>query len=178
MVLGGLGKLRMTSFASCDLFTMTSLSLTAVCMRRTLEDSFLKVNTALGKSERLMNNHHYWPFSLRNLKRRAALSDVRILRKRRHFVKKTSRVKISHLVLLMCDCAVLTLPSSNLTLEGDLAVSAAGVGVDNVDSARLFSINVSTWRRSNAKSNRELQLAKSRERRPKKKRWVSAPPIF
>ena len=41
MFFGGLGRLRMTSFASCDLFTMTSFSLTAVCMRRTLEESFL-----------------------------------------------------------------------------------------------------------------------------------------
>ncbi len=39
MVFGGLGRLSMTSLASCDLLTMTSLSLTAVCIRRTLEES-------------------------------------------------------------------------------------------------------------------------------------------
>ena len=38
MTLGGDGRFRMTSFASCDLLTMASLSLTAVCIRRTLED--------------------------------------------------------------------------------------------------------------------------------------------
>lgn len=43
MVFGGLGRLRMTSLASCDLLTMTSFNLTAVCMRRTLEESFLCV---------------------------------------------------------------------------------------------------------------------------------------
>ncbi len=42
MVLGGLGRLRMTSLASWDLLTITSFRRTAVCMRRTLEDSFLK----------------------------------------------------------------------------------------------------------------------------------------
>ena len=38
MVFGGLGRLRMTSLASCDLLTMASLSLTAVCMRLTFEE--------------------------------------------------------------------------------------------------------------------------------------------
>jgi len=41
IVLGGLGKLRMTSLASCDLLTMASFSRTAVCIRRTLDESFL-----------------------------------------------------------------------------------------------------------------------------------------
>merc|ERR1712029_1047169 len=39
MVFGGLGKLRMTSLASWDRATITSFSLTAVCIRRTFEDS-------------------------------------------------------------------------------------------------------------------------------------------
>ena len=36
MVFGGLGRLRMTSLASCDLLTMASFKRTAVCMRRML----------------------------------------------------------------------------------------------------------------------------------------------
>ena len=43
-VFGGLGKLRMTSLASWDLATITSLSLTAVCIRRTFEDSLRDKN--------------------------------------------------------------------------------------------------------------------------------------
>merc|ERR1712086_294580 len=45
--LGGLGKLRMTSLASWDLATITSLSLTAVCIERTFEDS-LPFDCAVG----------------------------------------------------------------------------------------------------------------------------------
>lgn len=36
---GGPGRLRMTSWASCDLLTITSFSLTAVCIRRTFPSS-------------------------------------------------------------------------------------------------------------------------------------------
>lgn len=36
---GGPGRFKITSWASCDLFTITSLSFTAVCMRRTLPSS-------------------------------------------------------------------------------------------------------------------------------------------
>ena len=42
MVLGGLGRLRMTSLASWDFSTILSFNLTAVCIRRTLEDSLKK----------------------------------------------------------------------------------------------------------------------------------------
>jgi hypothetical protein len=52
MVFGGLGRLRMTNFDSCDFATMTSFSLTAVCMRRTLEDS-LKRGQKLVASKKL-----------------------------------------------------------------------------------------------------------------------------
>ena len=37
--LGGAGRLRTTSWASCDRWTITSLSFTAVCIRRTLSAS-------------------------------------------------------------------------------------------------------------------------------------------
>lgn len=37
--LGGPGKFKMTNWASCDLFTITSFNLTAVCIRRTLSSS-------------------------------------------------------------------------------------------------------------------------------------------
>lgn len=37
--LGGPGKFKITSWASCDLFTITSFNLTAVCIRRTLSSS-------------------------------------------------------------------------------------------------------------------------------------------
>lgn len=36
---GGPGKFRITNWASCDLFTITSFSFTAVCIRRTLPSS-------------------------------------------------------------------------------------------------------------------------------------------
>lgn len=61
--LGGPGMLRRTSRASWDLLTMTSLSLTAVCIRRTLEWSLKKrkkknlngrAKSALGVSERIL----------------------------------------------------------------------------------------------------------------------------
>ena len=39
MFLGGAGRFRTTNWASCERCTMTSLSLTAVCMRRTLSTS-------------------------------------------------------------------------------------------------------------------------------------------
>ena len=42
MCLGGLGRFKMTNLASCDLLTMASFNRTAVCIRRTLEDSVLK----------------------------------------------------------------------------------------------------------------------------------------
>lgn len=42
--LGGPGRFNMTNWASCDLFTMTSFSLTAVCIRLTLSSSLEKKN--------------------------------------------------------------------------------------------------------------------------------------
>lgn len=39
---GGPGKFNITNWASCDLFTMTSFNLTAVCMRRTLSSSLVR----------------------------------------------------------------------------------------------------------------------------------------
>ena len=47
MALGGLGRLRMTNLASWDLATMTSFNFTAVCIRRTLEDSLRDINWQL-----------------------------------------------------------------------------------------------------------------------------------
>lgn len=68
IVFGGLGKLRMTSLASWDLLTITSFNRTAVCMRRTLEDSLLQNKSiiriekdkqeekSLSKLERIIKN--------------------------------------------------------------------------------------------------------------------------
>ena len=43
IILGGLGRFKMTNLASCDLLTMASFKRTAVCIRRTLEDSVLQI---------------------------------------------------------------------------------------------------------------------------------------
>lgn len=62
MTLGGLGKLRMTNFASCDFATMTSLSLTAVCILRTLEDSLTQIDMIRYGKEVIKELYSYLPF--------------------------------------------------------------------------------------------------------------------
>lgn len=65
--LGGPGMLSRTSRASWDLFTMTSLSLTAVCMRRTLEWSLQEWNQTRAKVSLKIQNTSMSLLSLLNL---------------------------------------------------------------------------------------------------------------
>lgn len=52
---GGPGKFKITNCASCDLFTITSFNLTAVCIRRTLSSSLNGSTTNWWKMESKMN---------------------------------------------------------------------------------------------------------------------------